>query len=97
MAEIRTHKSSSNPIAQALAAAMGDPIRPLTPGARPVGADDDDRPEAAGPASLTMAAGWQGFTVGTVSAGEPAGKAGSAEGAEAADDAADGEADEQDA
>ncbi|WP_257478191.1 hypothetical protein [Acidipropionibacterium jensenii] len=67
MAEIRKHKTSSNPIAAALAAAMGEPIRPVTPGARPAGAEeDDDRPEAAGPASLSVSTGWQGFTVTSV-------------------------------
>ncbi len=64
MAEIRKHKPSSNPITQALVAAMGEPIRPVTPGSRPAGAEkDDERPEAAGPARLGAVPGWQGFTV----------------------------------
>lgn len=44
-----------------------------------------------------MAAGWQGFTVGTVSAGEPADKAGSAGSTEPADSTERGEVDESDA
>lgn len=91
MAEIRKHKTSSNPIAAALAAAMGEPIRPVTPGARPSGAEeDDDRPEAAGPASLSVSAGWQGFTVTSVPPAVAPGVLDTAPDDKGPDDAADG-------
>lgn len=82
MAEIRKFKPATGAIADALAAAMGEPIRPVTPGSRPVGAEQNDaRDEAAGPASLGRIPGWQGFTVCTVppvggASGEAAGDAG---------------------
>lgn len=64
MAEIRKFKPTTGAIAEALAAAMGEPIRPVTPGSRPIGAEEaDSRSEAEGPAALSRTAGWQGFTV----------------------------------
>lgn len=75
MAEIRKHKPSSSAIAQALAAAMGEPIRPTAPGARPF--DDEDASPAApaqgpsrsassspvDPSEVGSSGAWKGFTV----------------------------------
>ncbi|AXE39622.1 hypothetical protein [Acidipropionibacterium virtanenii] len=75
MAEIRKHKPSSGAIAQALAAAMGEPIRPTAPGSKPFDDEDEDPGTAAhGPArsassapvnlsEVGSAAGWKGITV----------------------------------
>ncbi|MCI1749697.1 MAG: hypothetical protein LKI24_17680 [Acidipropionibacterium sp.] len=91
MAEIRKFKPATGAIADALAAAMGEPIRPVTPGSRPAGAEQNDgRGEAAGPAALSRTVEWQGFTVRTAppaggvlgDAGDPDGGTGTA-GAEA--------------
>lgn len=75
MAEIRKHKPSSSAFAQALAAAMGEPIRPTAPGARPFD-DEDDSPAApaqgparsassspVNPSEVGSSAAWKGFTV----------------------------------
>lgn len=74
MAEIRKHKPSTSAIAQALSAAMGEPIRPTAPGARPFDDDADanspsageDRTASSAPVSLSEVGGstaWRGFTV----------------------------------
>lgn len=35
MAEVRKHRTSSNPIMEQIARAMGDPVRPVAPGSAP--------------------------------------------------------------
>ncbi len=57
MAEIRKHNpAQGNAIAEALKAAMGEPVRPATPGAQPAVAPAADPPPAARPS-------WVSFTV----------------------------------
>lgn len=85
MAEIRKHKPSTGAIAQALAAAMGEPIRPTAPGAKPFGDEEADSAAATtpGPARSASSApvdlsevgasgSWQGFTVTSLPKKKPA-------------------------
>lgn len=60
MAEIRKHNPAHNAISDAIAKAMGEPVRPVTPGASPRRSKTDS-PAAARPDVFTTTT--PGFTV----------------------------------
>ena len=64
MAEIRKHKPSTSPIARALESAMGESIKPVTPGSHPhKGVEGSERNPEATPSAAATATQWGSFTV----------------------------------
>ena len=69
MAEIRTHDpSEGNPISQALRAAMGEPVRPVAPGAKtPPRSEAGEAPASQAPPPTS----WRSLSFTTRSIDEP--------------------------